>query len=179
MCDLRPSLSLSKSLRSQFPVLTRSAEREAISPGVQGFTESMNSAPGRPGSTTGLAVGHSPLPLKMKRARKSNGLELPPGRMKLDFGENWVMDTHSHENNESPSPRPLRTPENIHNTMLSKKKAREKQTNKTQETGDADSSYGKSFILRNHQIRRQQIWAANLLSTLSFMTTYYFYENKD
>ena len=88
----------------------------------------MNSAAGRPGSTTGLAVSHSPLLLEMKRTRKSNELELPSGRMKLSFGENWVTDTHSHENNEGPSVRLLRTPENIHNTVLSKKRAREKQT---------------------------------------------------
>lgn len=128
VCDLLPSLSLSKSLCSQIPVLTRSAGRDAISPGVQGLTESMNSAAGRPGSSTGLAVSRSPLLLEMKRTIKSNGLELPSGRMKLSFGENWVTDTHSHENNEGPSVRLLRTPENIHNTVLSKKRAREKQT---------------------------------------------------
>ena len=126
VCDLLPSLSLSKSLCSQIPVLMQG--RDAISPGVQGLTEPMNSAAGRPGSTTGLAASHSPLLLEMKRTRKSNGLELLSGRMKLNFGENWVTDAHSHENNEGPSARLLRTPENIHNTVLSKKRAREKQT---------------------------------------------------
>ena len=93
----------------------------------------------------------------------------PPNQLNYALGTQWNMINNALEKRNK----------NIYNTMLSKKKAREKQTNKTQETGDADSSYGKSFILRNHQIRRPQIWAANLLSTLSFMTTYYFYENKD
>lgn len=126
VCDLLPGLSLSKSLSSQIPVLTSSAGTDAISPGIRELTESMNSAPGRPWSTTGQAVSHSPLPPEMKQTRKSNGLELPLGIMKLGFGENWVMDTHNHENNEGPSLRLLRTPENIHNTVLSKKTERER-----------------------------------------------------
>ena len=76
--------------------------------------------------------------------------------MKLDFGENWVTDTHNHENNEGPSPRLLRTPENIHNAMLSKKRTREKKKNPRKLEMLILAAMEKSFTLRNHQIRRLQ-----------------------